>query len=105
MGMAEDWFIYKITGSIRPKTDLLSYNFVNRYLMPDAFGMESVGCNSTHLGGAYKANFTATGSASNNNQIHWVNGLIMQGADVNAEWIEKILIATVGTTESREGMG
>merc|ERR1711998_166343 len=39
------------------------------------------------------------------NQIHWVNGPIMKGADVNAEWIDTILTATVGTTESREGMG
>merc|ERR1711988_270594 len=103
--MATDWYIYKITGGMRPGKDKDAYDFVNRYLLPDAFGMESVGCNSTHIGGAYKANFTATGSASNNNQIHWVNGPIMNGADVNAEWIEKILIATVGTTESVEGKG
>jgi hypothetical protein len=80
-------------------------DFVNRYLLPDAFGMESVGCNSTHLGGDYKVNFTATGSSSTNNQIHWVNGPILNGAGVAAEWVKKILMATVGTTESREGMG
>lgn len=102
---ASSWYIYKITASIRPGTDLLLMDFVNRYLLPDAFGMESVGCNSTHLGGDYKVNFTATGSSSTNNQIHWVNGPILNGADVAAEWVEKILMATVGTTKSRAGMG
>lgn len=98
---ASSWYIYKITASIRPGTDLLAYDFVNRYLLPDSFGMESVGCNSTHIGGSYKVNFTATGSSSTNNQIHWVNGPIMNGAGVAAEWVKKILMATVGTTESK----
>lgn len=100
-----DWYLYKVTASIRPGTDLLVESFVNRYLLPDAFGMESVGCNSTHLGGDYKVNFTAPGSSSVNNQVHWVNGPVLAGADVAAEWVKKILLATVGTTKSREGMG
>jgi len=103
--VAEDWYIYKITATVRPAMDLKLYHFVNRYLMPDAFGMESVGCNSTHLGGAYKATFTAPGDASNNNQLHWVSGPIMNGAEVAAKWVDKILQETVGTTESVEGMG
>ena len=98
-----DWCIYKITATMRPGTDKLLLAFVNRYLMPNAFGMESVGCNSTHLGGDYKVNFTATGSSSNNNQLHWVSGPILHGADVAAEWVEKVLMATVGTTEVRDG--
>ena len=101
-----DWYIYKVTATVRPQKDLALIEFINRYLMPgttfptgtrDA----SVGCNNTHLGGDYKVNFTYEGTASVDNQLHWVNGPKLNGAGLAASWIETILEATVGTSRSR----
>ena len=101
-----DWYIYKVTATVRPQKDLALIEFINRYLMPgttfptgtrDA----SVGCNNTHLGGDYKVNFTYEGTASVDNQLHWVNGPKLNGAGLAASWIETILEATVGTSQPR----